>query len=89
MNPCEYCIEYNKTHVDAHDILSILDKLEVEDKAKLAAFIHQVANEHFFHSTHAVAKIDQICRHCGEWKAKEDDGDRYYYTCDNNKCSAF
>ena len=88
-NNCEYCEKSHKTHVDGSDIFSVIDKLDITDRAKLVTFINQVENQYNFHTTLALEKLKQICTDCGEWKAKEDDDDRYYYVCDNNKCSAF
>ncbi len=90
-NNCEYCKEYNKNHVDGDEIASILSTLNPEVRAKLSIFIQQVANEHFFHTTHAVNRVKQICESCGEraYRLLEDDGDRYYYICDNPKCPVY
>lgn len=88
MNPCEYCEKNDKVHVESLLIDTILSQLQPQQRAIIAEFI-QYSQDDAYHTTLALERIKQVCTSCGEWKAKEDDGDRYYYTCDNNKCSAF
>ena len=45
-NNCEYCEKSHKTHVDGSDIFSVIDKLDITDRAKLVTFINQVENQY-------------------------------------------
>ena len=83
---CCYCSDYGKIHVDGADIMRVIDELSNEKRAIVVNFIAQIQNPNTYHTTHAEDLVKRVCQYCGEDKEREDDGDRYYWICENNTC---
>jgi hypothetical protein len=86
MTECD-CSKFYKVHIDADNVMAVLDKLSDEDRGRIVNFIEQVQFPDSFHTSHALNIINRICRYCGQDKESfRKDGSSFYWACENEHC---